>query len=76
MMCSQKDTHTDALMKFLMYIGCKIIQECKMEEEMVIDKKQWVDNYFVCSIGRIVSEEENKVVFVGFNHVFAMLKIN
>lgn len=41
--------------------------------EIVIDKKLLVDNYFVCSIGRIVFEGEEKVVSVGFfNHVFTM----
>jgi hypothetical protein len=41
--------------------------------EFVIDKKLLVDNYFVCSIGRIVFEGEEKIVSVGcFNHVFTM----
>ena len=41
--------------------------------EIVIDKKLLVDNYFVCSIGRIVFEGEEKIVSVGcFNHVFTM----
>lgn len=41
--------------------------------ELVIDKKLVIDNYFVCSIGRIVFEGEEKVVSVGlFNHVFTM----
>ena len=41
--------------------------------EIVIDKKLFVDNYFVCSIGRIVFEGEEKIVSVGcFNHVFTM----
>lgn len=41
--------------------------------EIVIDKKLLVDNYFVCSIGRIVFDGEEKVVSVGFfNHVFTM----
>ena len=41
--------------------------------EMVIDKKLMVDNYFVCSIGRIVFEGEEKIVSIGcFNHVFTM----
>ena len=41
--------------------------------DIVIDKKLLVDNYFVCSIGRIVFEGEEKIVSVGcFNHVFTM----
>jgi hypothetical protein len=41
--------------------------------EFVIDKKLLVDNYFVCSIGRIVFDGEEKIVSVGcFNHVFTM----
>ena len=41
--------------------------------EFVIDKKLLVDNYFICSIGRIVFEGEEKIVSVGcFNHVFTM----
>ena len=41
--------------------------------EMVIDQKLMVDNYFVCSIGRIIFDGEEKVVSVGFfNHVFTM----
>lgn len=43
--------------------------------EYVIDKKLMIDNYFVCSIGRIVFDGEEKVVSVGvFNHVFTMLE--
>ena len=41
--------------------------------EIVVDKKLLVDNYFVCSIGRVVFEGEEKIVSVGvFNHVFTM----
>ena len=41
--------------------------------DYVIDKKLLLDNYFVCSIGRIVFDGEEKVVSVGvFNHVFTM----
>ena len=41
--------------------------------EMVIDQKLMVDNYFVCSIGRVLLDGEEKVVSVGcFNHVFTM----
>ena len=41
--------------------------------EMVIDKKLMVDNYVVCSIGRVLLDGEEKVVSVGcFNHVFTM----
>lgn len=41
--------------------------------EFVIDKKLMVDNYVVCSIGRVLLDGEEKVVSVGcFNHVFTM----
>ena len=41
--------------------------------EIIIDKKLLVDNYFVCSTGRIILEGEEKIVSVGFfNHVFTM----
>ena len=39
--------------------------------EIVLDKKLRIDNYFVCSIGRIRFEGEENIVSVGiFNHVF------
>lgn len=41
--------------------------------EIVIDKKLLVDNYFVCSVGRVVLDGEEKIVSLGFfNHVFTM----
>lgn len=41
--------------------------------EFIIDKKLLVDNYFVCSIGRVVFEGKEKIVSIGFlNHVFTM----
>lgn len=41
--------------------------------EIIIDKKLLVDNYFVCSIGRVVFEGKEKIVSIGFlNHVFTM----
>lgn len=41
--------------------------------EVIIDKKLLVDNYFVCSIGRVVFEGKEKIVSIGFlNHVFTM----
>ena len=41
--------------------------------EYVIDKKLMIDNYFVCSFGRVVFDGDEKVVSVGvFIHVFTM----
>ena len=38
---------------------------------LVIDNMLKVDNYFVCSIGRITYEDETNIVSVGIlNHVF------
>ena len=39
--------------------------------EIVLDKKLEVENYFVCSIGRIRFDGKDNIVSVGiFNHVF------
>ena len=39
--------------------------------ELFLENKLLVDNYFVCSVGRIVFEGEERIVSVGlFNHVF------
>ena len=41
--------------------------------EIILDKKLLVDNYFVCSAGRIIFDGEEKIVSIGFlNHVFTM----
>lgn len=64
-----KHAKTEAEMGFAMLgsvIGSGIV-------EMLIDQKLMVDNYFVCSIGRVLLDGEEKVVSVGcFNHVFTM----
>ena len=85
--CPDKKAHTTAIMEvvneavneemppsesdldnglnvFFTSVGLKVA-------EYVLNQKMKVDNYFVCSIGIISTEDESRIVSVGvFNHIF------
>lgn len=87
--CPKRDAHSDAIMKLVnVALDSELSKNLGDDElglaifgsvlgsgiaEIVVDKKMVVDNYFVCSIGRIPFDGKDNIVSVGvLNHVFTL----
>lgn len=88
--CPDKEAHKDAITKVINEV---VQEELGVKEEednlgilkglanigagIYLESKFSVDNYFVCSVGRILHGAENEAVSLGvFGHVFTFSKEN
>lgn len=87
--CPDKEAHKDAITKVINEV---VQEELGVKEEdnlgilkglanigagIFLESKFSVDNYFVCSVGRILYGAENEAVSLGvFGHVFTFSKEN